>query len=78
MPQNGAVPIKGIIGISIKVQIKIMKVIKPILGKDLLGQILTDSLGRLTTSLDELRCVALMAEYGNLMTWLFVPHIGSR
>ena len=78
MPQNGAVPIKGIIGISIKVQIKIMKVIKPILGRDLLGQILTDSLGRLATSLDGFRCVALMAEYGNLMTWLFVPHIGSR
>ena len=55
-----------------------MKVIKPILGKDLLGQILTDSLGRLAASLDRLRCVALMAEYGNLMTWLFVPHIGSR
>jgi len=55
-----------------------MKVIKPILGRDLLGQILTDSLGRLATSLDGFRCVALMAEYGNLMTWLFVPHIGSR
>ena len=78
MPQNGAVPINGIIGISIKVRIKIMKVIKPILGRDLLGQILTDSLGRLATSLDGLLCVALMAEYGNLMTWLFVQHIGSR
>ena len=30
------------------------------------------------TSLDGLRCVSLMTEYGNLMTWLFVPHIGSR
>jgi hypothetical protein len=61
-----------------KVQIKIMKIIKPILGKDLLGQILTDSLGRIAGSPEGLSCDSLMAEYGNLMTWLFIPHIGSR
>jgi hypothetical protein len=78
MPQNGAVPIKGIIGISMKIQIKTIKVIKPTLGKDLFGQILTESLGRFANSFERLRCVDLTAEYGNLMTWLFIPHFGSR
>jgi hypothetical protein len=78
MPQNGPVPIKGIIGISMKAQIKTIKVIKPILGKDRLGQILIDSLGWSFSSLEQLCCIDFIAEYGNLMTWLFVPHIGSR
>ena len=54
------------------------RILKPILGKDLLGQILTDSLGRIASSFEGMRCDDLIAEYGNLMTWLFVPHIGSR